>query len=496
MKAGFAFLLVCIAIAEAAQAATNVACVGSADDLTRALSTLSASATNTDSDEIRVRTGTYFAPAGGWSGSVTTHHGLTIRGGYTDAGCTQQTLDASSTVLDGNNASGVMTINTPLIPDSDIEVSGLTFQHGKGSSAFESSAGGLKIGDPNPISGGKILVERNIFRDNSALASGSGNAVGGLLAATDGQSLIVRGNLFAGNSSPNAAAALLYSNNEIDASNNTFVDNTATDSAQPKRVMLDYFTFTGLKLTNNIFWGNATGPGAYDVDLSPQPFAHLVGATLTNNDIEATTGVAVAETGTLHVDPLFAGLGNFRLGASSPLLNAGVGNPPGGLASVDLDGNPRVAGPAVDLGAYEGAAQSGGPPIAAGLSGNWFDPREGQDGHGFQIEVLPGNGMLVIWFVFNPAGTAQNWIYTQGSYDSGSATVTLPAFLETGGRFPPNFDSSTLTRSPWGSLTLTFTDCSNGTAAWSSNATSAAAGYADVSFPIRHLTSLAGTTCP
>ena len=41
-----------------------------------------------------------------------------------------------------------------------------------------------------------------------------------------------------------------------------------------------------------------------------------------------------------------------------------------------------------------------------------------------------------------------------------------------------------------------FTDCNNGTVAWKSNATSAAAGYADTTFPIQRLTSLAGTTCP
>src|SRR6202008_2567413 len=100
---------------------------------------------------------------------------------------------------------GVLTINTIAIPDSDIEVSGLTFQNGSGGSAFESNAGGLKIGDPNPISGGKILVERNIFRNNSSAGNGFSQAVGGLLAATDGTPLIVRDNLFVDNTSPNVA---------------------------------------------------------------------------------------------------------------------------------------------------------------------------------------------------------------------------------------------------------------------------------------------------
>src|SRR6187455_1394229 len=96
MKAALFVLATCFA--PAAFAGTNVFCIASTDDLTNALASLSTSSMNTDADEIRIRTGTYFAPAGGWVGSVTTHHALTIRGGYTDVDCTQQTLNASMTV--------------------------------------------------------------------------------------------------------------------------------------------------------------------------------------------------------------------------------------------------------------------------------------------------------------------------------------------------------------------------------------------------------------
>ncbi|HSE12702.1 MAG TPA: choice-of-anchor Q domain-containing protein, partial [Rudaea sp.] len=381
------------------------------------------------------------------------------------------------------------------IPNSDIEVSGLTFQNGSGGAAFESNAGGLKIGDPNPISGGRILVERNIFRNNSATSNGFSQAVGGLLAATDGTSLIVRGNLFVNNSSPNAAAVYLYSNNAIDFSNNTVTGNHSTDTTAPIRVALAYITFGGLISSNNIYWGNATGPDEFDLSLSPL-FSGVAGATLLHDDIQVASGTAASASGTLHVDPGFVGNGDFHLAPNSPLIDAGVNDPAGGVTGVDLDGAARIRGAAVDLGAYESSASVAGPAIGAGFSGNWFDPTAGQDGHGFQIEVLPDNGMLAIWFVFNPQGTAQSWIYAQGVYATGSNSVTVPAFLETGGRFPPNFNSSMLTTTPWGSLTFTFADCSNGTATWTSNTASAAAGYADVSFPIRRVTSLAGTSCP
>jgi hypothetical protein len=131
--------------------------------------------------------------------------------------------------------------------------------------------------------------------------------------------------------------------------------------------------------------------------------------------------------------------------------------------------------------------------IGPGFSGNWDDPTPGQDGHGFQFEILPNNGMLAIWFVFTPDGSGPTWLYAQGSYDPTSNTVTLPTYLSTGPKFPPNYNVSDRHLTQWGTLTFTFTDCSHGTASW----TSTAQGYpATGSFPIARVTSIAGTTCP
>jgi len=87
----------------------------------------------------------------------------------------------------------------------------------------------------------------------------------------------------------------------------------------------------------------------FDIDLS----GDFAAATLVNNDIESSTGTAASATGTMHVVPDFAGVGDFRLARSSQLLNAGMGDPAGGSASVDLDGAPRIDGSAIDLGPYE-----------------------------------------------------------------------------------------------------------------------------------------------
>ena len=108
-------------------------------------------------------------------------------------------------------------------------------------------------------------------------------------------------------------------------------------------------------------------------------------------------------------------------------------------------------------------------------------------------EILPGNGMLAIWFVFPPNGGGQTWLYAQGGYDPTSDTVTLPTYISLGARFPPNFTHAEDTVTQWGTLTFKFTDCNNGTMSWNSTA----AGYPPTgTLPITRATTLAGTTCP
>jgi streptogramin lyase len=124
------------------------------------------------------------------------------------------------------------------------------------------------------------------------------------------------------------------------------------------------------------------------------------------------------------------------------------------------------------------------------ISGNWFNPA--QSGHGFQLEVAQDNTMIAIWFVFAPDGSGQNWIYAQGTYDPTSSTVTLPAMISSGAKFPPNFNPNDVTRTPWGTITFSFSDCGHGTASWNSTLP----GYGSGALPIVRLTQIRGTTCP
>jgi len=139
------------------------------------------------------------------------------------------------------------------------------------------------------------------------------------------------------------------------------------------------------------------------------------------------------------------------------------------------------------------------PAIALGnyLSGNWFNADQG--GSGFQLEATsardPATGlpvMLAIWFVYAPDGSGQNWIYAQGTYDPSKSSVTLPAIVTNGTKFPPNYVAGDVAASSWGTLTLSFADCNHGTASWNSTMN----GYGHGSVAITRLTQIDGTTCP
>jgi Tol biopolymer transport system component len=168
-----------------------------------------------------------------------------------------------------------------------------------------------------------------------------------------------------------------------------------------------------------------------------------------------------------------------------------TGVPKAGIYLTDTSGSYRTF-VAEGFGPDWNPVTSTSPPIAIGgyMSGNWFNPQQG--GSGFQIEAATNNVMVAIWFVYSPDGSSQNWIYAQGTYDNTSSSVTLPAIVLTGAKFPPNYKLSDVIQTPWGNITFNFTDCNNGTATWSS----ALPGYGTGSMAIVRLTQIDGTACP
>jgi plastocyanin len=136
---------------------------------------------------------------------------------------------------------------------------------------------------------------------------------------------------------------------------------------------------------------------------------------------------------------------------------------------------------------FVGDPPAAGVAIDAGFTGSWYNPS--QSGHGFNIEVLAGGGMLAYWYVFDAAGTPQ-WIVAQGTIDGDVAT--LDAFLVLGGLFPPDFDPTAITREAWGQLVFTFSDCNHGQVGW----TTTNPAFSDGQLDLVRLSLPAGLACP
>jgi streptogramin lyase len=124
-----------------------------------------------------------------------------------------------------------------------------------------------------------------------------------------------------------------------------------------------------------------------------------------------------------------------------------------------------------------------------GFTGNWYNPD--QSGHGFSIEVLPGNTMLAEWYVFAPTG-GQAWIVATGPLNGTTAALQGFQSAGPGALFPPNFNAAQVEDNAWGTITFSFSDCNNAQVSWQPTA----AGYSSGSMPIKRLTTPVGVSCP
>jgi len=139
------------------------------------------------------------------------------------------------------------------------------------------------------------------------------------------------------------------------------------------------------------------------------------------------------------------------------------------------------------------AAGAGALVLSPGFTGNWYSPNS--SGHGFSIEVLPGNVLLAQWFVFAPGG-GQAWIEATGPIVGNGAVLQAYYPAGSGGRFPPYFDPAQLENKFWGTISLAFTDCNTGQVSWLPAAAAYTSGYTGGSMPITRLTMPAGLSCP
>lgn len=206
-------------------------------------------------------------------------------------------------------------------------------------------------------------VQDNVISGNSSVYDGGG------IWNVNGTSAAIVQNLVVNNRSTGNGGGISFSPASgapgPDLVNNTFAGNTA--SGDGSAVWTSGFPAAS-RLSNNVLVG-ASGEGVLYCD----PTWSSVPPVLDHNDAFSTSGGVAFDAscagtagsgGNISADPLFVGSGSFQLQAGSPAIDAGNSAAPD-LPAADLAGNPRVVGPAVDMGVYEAGTPAAAPAVAA-----------------------------------------------------------------------------------------------------------------------------------
>ncbi len=109
-------------------------------------------------------------------------------------------------------------------------------------------------------------------------------------------------------------------------------------------------------IANSILWDNSAGSEGHEIDnmitgLPTITFSDIAGSGGSGDGWDSTLGIDGG--GNIDIDPVFTGDDELHLTADSPCVNAGDNDSiPSGIAA-DIDGDDRIIGQAVDMGADE-----------------------------------------------------------------------------------------------------------------------------------------------
>lgn len=414
--------------------ATNF-CVGSGDDLYQALEEAEG---NGASDVIRIRVGTMrtlwsvggatwnlnYSPFGG--GGV---GGLSISGGW-NSDCSQQTLDPTLTVLDGQNLRPVLGIfSTSPLPGRDsmqLSVSNLTLDRGRAISSFV--VAGLTVQLTDGVQGDSISVENVVVTRSSSADFPAGNAGPRVvsLVSTAGnvrfRNSVVYNNNVSAALGGNTVSVITDQTAVALISNNSIFGNVGSSAFGGGMQVLGVAT-----LSNNVIAENSSTNSSGTMQLCILSAATV---TLVNNHIPALgcSGVPFSNVGTTVGAAQWSGSGPFRVpNVGSPLRDSGTNSPTGGLATTDVRGLPRVVNVLVDRGAVE--AQ---PPANTGPTITALDPLAGS------TTTLPATSgpirtTQLLFLTQAGTGTAQTTLDCQATGGSGVVTFRGLQTISNGG---------------------------------------------------------------
>jgi len=349
---GLALVALTIAPLQSAQAALY--CATNETEFRAALSAIG-STFDSAANEIRLTQRTFFTGTLPFSVQVSgVGDDTVLSGGWTSAGttpCDVQAPDARLTALDAQGTSTVLSIQrnsvsgnaTPLM-----RVANLTIRNGSGNIAPV----GLFVAN----SFGSIEVDNVIAHGHRAPASQSISGVAIALDSTRNdirlRNALIYDNVgaFGGSTS---LASVLFTSLSLNANRNWYATNNTilaapNQTAAALRMQSDgNFWVINNVLRGGVAYSNSiTGAGAATDPLVRQLFNNFASTPTTER------ATIVTDQGNTQFDPQLDPATGALL-PSSPLVNAGLGAPPGGVPASDVFGQPRVFGTFIDVGAVE-----------------------------------------------------------------------------------------------------------------------------------------------
>jgi predicted outer membrane repeat protein len=217
---------------------------------------------------------------------------------------------------------------------------------------FSENEASISGGGISNLHSSVITVANCFFSNNSAYYGG------GMRSGRYGiGEAVVTNCVFSGNYAEWHAAGVYNSAAYLTLTNCTFYDNHCDN--QVGGLLSSTDVAGDATLTNCIFWGNSdwdgTGEEIYNASGSSMTVSYcdvesgLDGHKVTNN------GTLTDGGGNIDADPCFVDPGSedYHLMEASPCIDAGDSNYTYEPNESDLDGNPRVSGAAIDMGAYE-----------------------------------------------------------------------------------------------------------------------------------------------
>jgi LPXTG-site transpeptidase (sortase) family protein len=354
----------------------------------------SALLTASSGDQIWVKQGVHY-PGTNQTSTFTLKNGVEIYGGFdgtpgTEGNFSVRDWQTYRTILSGDidkndtNTDGNFIAETPAHIQGNNAYHVVTGPSGTNSSAvldgFVITAGRANGSSPDNLGGGMYNHSSSPTLRN-LIFSGNSATIGGGMLNESNSSPTLTNVAFSGNSANAGGGMHNFFHSSPTLTNVTFSGNSAgsgggmfNDYSSPTLTNVTFSGNSGVgmynsyssnpTLTNVIIWGNSGGSISNATSSTPTiSYSDIEGCN--NSGASWNTLCGTDNGGNIDSDPQFVDADgadntagtlddNLRLQLSSPAIDAGNNAAPGlsGITT-DLDGNPRIIGGRVDMGAYE-----------------------------------------------------------------------------------------------------------------------------------------------